>query len=128
MLQTLKTILIKNTPLKICSFILGYAVWSIFSGIQTITQELTVPLCFYQIPTTIDFDAPETVNITLSGKKSQLTSIKMQDFAIHIDARNLPLGNSPIAITAERLFLPESIKLVHYSPAPIMITTTKKLF
>ena len=126
MLQTLKTILIKNTPLKVCSLILGYTVWSIFSGMQTITQELTVPLCCYQIPTTIDFDAPETVNITLSGKKNQMTSINTQDLAIHIDARDLPLGNSPIAITAERLFLPESIKLVHYSPAPLMITTTKK--
>jgi len=126
MLQTLKTILIKNTPLKVCSFILGYTLWSTFSSMQTITQELTVPLCCYQMPATIDFDAPETINITLSGKKNQLASINAQNLAVHIDAGDLPLGNNPIAVTAEKLFLPESIKLVHYSPAPLMITTRIK--
>lgn len=126
MLLTIKTILTKNTPLKVCSFILGYTLWSIFSGMHTITQEITVPLCCYQLPATRDFNAPETVTIMISGKKNQLTAINHQDLAVHIDARDLSLGNNPITITAERLFLPESIKLVHYSPAPIMITTMKK--
>lgn len=126
MLQTLKTLLIKNTPLKVCSFILGYALWSTFSSMQTITQELTVPLCCYQIPTSIDFDAPETITITLSGKKNQLATLNTQELAVHIDAHDLPIGNNPISVTAEKLFLPESIKLVHYSPAPLMITTREK--
>jgi len=126
MLLILKTILIKNTPLKVCSLILGYTAWSIFSGMQTITQEMTVPLCCYQVPKTIDFNAPETISIILSGKKNQLASINTQELAIHIDAHDLSLGNNPIAITAEKLFLPESIKLVHYSPAPVIINTTTK--
>lgn len=126
MLLTIKTILTKNTPLKVLSFILGYTLWSICSGIQTITQEMTVPLCCYQVPATIEFDAPETINITLAGKKNQLASINTQDLAIHIDASDLRLGNNPIAITSEKLFLPESIKLVHCSSAPVIIKTTTK--
>lgn len=126
MLLTIKTILTKNTPLKIFSFILGYTLWSICSGMHTITQEITVPLCCYQVPESIDFDAPETVHIILSGKKNQLANINQQDLAIHIDAHDLSVGDNPIAVTAATLFLPESIKLVHYSPAPIVIKTTTR--
>lgn len=126
MLLTIKTILTKNTPLKLFSFILGYTLWSICSGSQTITQEMTVPLCCYQIPESIDFDAPETVNITLSGKKNQLASINHQELAIHIDASDLRIGNNPIAVTAETLFLPDSIKLVHCSSAPVIIKAMTK--
>lgn len=126
MLLTIKTILTKNTPLKVFSFILGYTLWSICSGMQTITQEMTVPLCCYQIPENIDFDAPEAISIVLSGKKNQLANITHQDLAIHINAHDLALGNNPISVTAETLFLPESIKLVHYSPTPVIIKTTTK--
>jgi YbbR domain-containing protein len=126
MLLTIKMVLTKNTPLKVCSFILGYTFWSVFSNMQTITQELTVPLCCYQLPEQFSFHAPETINITLSGKKNQLASINKTDLAVHIDAHDLSVGTHPIAVTAETLFLPESIKLVHYSPVPVIITTTVK--
>lgn len=126
MVRIVKKILINNAPLKVCSLILGYTFWSIVSGMHTITQEFVVPLCCYNVPETVDFYAPETMHITLSGKKNQLNALNYQDLAIHIDAHNVIVGNNPIIITAERLFLPESIKLVHYSPAPVIIKTSTK--
>ena len=124
MLLTLKTIVTKNTPLKVCSFILGYSIWSVFSNLHTTTQEFTVPLCCYRLPEHLEFNAPETINIVLSGKKNQLANINTQELAVHIQADDLALGTNPIAVTDATLFLPESIKLVHYSPVPVIITTT----
>jgi hypothetical protein len=96
------------------------------SGSHTITQELVVPLCWYDIPHTLDLEAPETMVITLTGTKKQLLSLNTHELAIHINAHDMIPGKNYIAITRENLFLPESIKLVHYSPVPVIITTTIK--
>lgn len=117
----IKKIFTHNAPLKIVSLLLGYSFWFIFGHAQIITSNITVPLCFYGVDESFTIQAPETVHIELSGKRSIMQAMDMQSIAVHIDARELVDGIQPIEISSERLFLPESIKLVHYSPAQIVV-------
>lgn len=118
----LKNLITSNAPLKIVSCILGYTFWFIFGHAQTIKTELTVPLCFYGASQNVSIQAPETVRIELSGKRTIMQSIELENIAVHINAQELAAGSNPIAITQESLFLPDSIKLIHYSPAQIVVT------
>jgi len=118
-----RTILNKNAPLKVLSLILGYTFWHVFGNIFTITLTTSVPLCFYNTPDNMHINAPHTIAITLAGKRAQLQKVDLEHLAIHIDAHAMRTGNYPLAINNTTLFLPDSIKLVHYEPVPLMITT-----
>lgn len=122
-----KKILNNNAPLKVFSLVLGYMVWSIFSSGNTTTIQKEVPLCFYNIPENYLINAPETIHITLAGTRAHLYSLNIQALAIHLDARTMQQGSNPIHLTKDTLFLPDSLKLVHYTPSPCIVEITKKI-
>ena len=122
----LKTIILDNAPLKIISLILGFTLWYIFSQGQTISVWLDVPISFYDIPEHMIIHCPETIAINITGKRVDLLHLSRQHMATHINAQNLPQGISNITITPNLLFLPNSVKLLHYNPSNITVKLTKK--
>lgn len=120
----IKQLILSNAPLKVVSLFMGYTFWYVMGHAQTITTELTVPLCFYGASEKMTISAPDTVHIALNGKRTIMHTLDLSNLAIHVDARELVNGTQPIEISQERLFLPESIKLVHYTPAQICVTLT----
>lgn len=121
-LKTKKKHLLSNAPLKAFSLILGYTFWYIFSNAYPITIWKTIPLCFYFIPAQHKITGPDTVSVQLTGKRSHLHALDRQNFAVHINAQNLQKGKHLITITPDTLFLPDSIKLVHYIPSNVQVT------
>ena len=112
-----KKINLHNTPLKIIALLLGYSFWYIFGSSHTTAVQLTVPLCFYNVPTNNNVNAPESVSIKIAGKRSDIRALDIEQIAVHIDAEQLHEGKNLLTVTQETLLLPESIKLIHYSPS-----------
>ena len=123
----IKQLILSNAPLKVVSLFMGYTFWYIFGHAQTITTELTVPLCFYGATDKMTISAPDTVHIALNGKRAIMHTLDLNNLAIHVDARALVNGTQPIEISQQSLFLPESIKLVHYTPAQICVTLAQQV-
>jgi hypothetical protein len=117
MASPIKKHLWSNAPLKVISLILGYTFWYIFGNSHTSTAWVTVPLCFYNVATTQTVHAPETISLKIAGKRSDLRALDPEQLAIHINAEQLHSGRNLITLTDEALFLPNSIKLVHYTPS-----------
>jgi len=115
--------LANNIALKIASTILGYALWVIVSQQQTVTVTHPATLCFYNIPQAYHINAPETVAIELQGKRKYLDRLDAKLLVIHIDCQELYPGEQPLIMSEKKMFLPEIIKLVHYSPTLITIVT-----
>ncbi len=111
----------RNVPLKVISLMLGYTFWYIFGNSHTSTAWITVPLCFYNVPTAQTIRAPETISVKIAGKRSDLRSLDSAQLAIHINAEKLDPGRTVLTITNDALFLPNSIKLVHYTPSNPMV-------
>lgn len=107
----------RNVPLKIISLILGYTFWYIFGSSHTSTAWITIPLYFYNVPEEKSIKAPETLSAKISGKRSELRMLDTKELAIHINAQQLHDGKNLLTITPEIIFLPDSIKLVHYCPS-----------
>ena len=124
---TKKITLWSSAPLKIISLILGYTFWYIFGQSHTITAWISVPLSFYNVPQHTSLTAPEYISLKITGKRSDITALDLSALAIHIDAQKLHEGANLIALSSQSLFLPHTIKLVHYSPSNPMVEIHKNL-
>ncbi|MEX0940052.1 MAG: hypothetical protein WDZ41_01700 [Candidatus Babeliales bacterium] len=122
---SIKQIISSKLNLKVCSLIIGYCIWILLNQNQLITITHPIPLYFYGNVTEKKILAPETVSLQLYCKRSDLWSLNFTNLAIHIDSDNLNLGKQTIQIKQNNLFLPESIKLVHYIPPQLTITVEK---
>ncbi len=112
-----KKIVWRNAPLKVISLMLGYTFWYIFGNSHSSTAWITVPICFYNVAENSVIKGPETISLKITGKRSDLRSLDPEQLAIHINATQLIPGKNSLSITHNELFLPDSIKLVHYSPS-----------
>jgi chaperone required for assembly of F1-ATPase len=60
-------------------------------------------------------------SVILGYKRAYLRDLETAELAIHIDGQTLKAGKNNITISNEELFLPNSIKLVHYTPTTIAV-------
>lgn len=127
MKTVLKKLLLDSLPLKVISLTLGYAFWCMLSQTHTASLQLTVPLTFYNVPQALAVQAPETVHITLVGKRSDLWHIDQKTLALHIDMAGKQAGEHPVQLTVAHAFLPETIKLVDYTPCNLSVHLTAKV-
>ena len=106
--------------LKTISLVFGYALWSIFSHSHLATRRFEIPLAFYGNNIQA-VKAPEKIMVTLEAKRIDLQAIDTKCLAAHIDTSLLQPGSNLINVDNKTLFLPEAIKLVHYSPVNIIV-------
>lgn len=107
--------------LKIIALIIGYTFWYIFGGSHAAVVSLSVPLCFYHVPADTHINAPESISVKLAGKRTDIRAVEHEHLAVHIDASKLQKGKNLLKITKQELLLPNSIKLVQYSPSNPMV-------
>ena len=112
-----------NAPLKIISFMLAYSFWALLNQMHPTLLNVTVPLCFYgEQKKGTSLTAPETLKITLSGKRSDLANLDLTTLAAHVNTATLVAGANNLVLTREHLFVPPSCNLVHYKPSNILIS------
>lgn len=100
----------------------GIATWFIISQHRNETRTYTIPLCFYNRTQEQSIKAPETIEVTLTGKRHELVNIDSKNLSAHINAQTLKAGASRIQLSKQHLYLPSTIALKNYAPAPILIT------
>ena len=119
---SLKKHLMSNIVLKTASFVLGYALWSIVATSHVTTRTVEIPLTFYgNTANNIAKNAPEKITVALQAKRTDLRAIDIENLAAHIDTTQLHTGPNHIVINNKTLFLPDSIKLVHYNPINLVV-------
>lgn len=117
----LKKHLMSNLVLKTTSCILGYSLWSILAAGHMATRMVEVPLAFYGNAALRVSQAPEKVTIALQSKRNILHALDTHSLAAHINADQFIAGPNKVTFDNKSLFLPDSIKLVHYSPINIVV-------
>lgn len=114
----------KTITLKILALIFGSSLWYIFSQSHLDTLSINVPLVFYDTDKLISIEAPEKIHVTLCGKRSDLVALDLEKVLVNLDASKLNAKSSSLCIEAHHLFLPSTIKLIHYNPAPVPVHVT----
>jgi hypothetical protein len=116
----LKNILLNNNSLKLLSLFFGFGLWYILSQPQHVHVNITTPVCFYNSATR-KIEAPESIDLELVGKRSDIKRLSRKNLALHLDAQQLHEGEQHIIINEQHLFLPASIKLVNCTPSHLII-------
>jgi hypothetical protein len=115
-----KQILTSNPLLKVAALIFGYAFWLILAQSQSIHVTKKISLSFYMPQNKLVITAPTQLTIRLLGKRIDLQKIDFSSLGAHIDTSNLiKPGTYPIHVSPEHIFLPSSVKLVHYTPVVV---------
>ena len=121
----LKNLFLSNALLKIVCLLLGYSFWYIASLDHITTLYMSVPLCFTATTHNYHINAPETIGITIRGKRSDLYALEKETLAAHVNIDNFLPGTQGIIITEQHLFLPKAITLVNYKPSNLSLTVHK---
>ena len=122
----IKQITLHHNFIKCIAVIIGYSIWAILAQQQAITVHVKLPICFYQTSQDYELQAPEYVQIALSGYRKDLSLYDPEENALHINASNYPIGTHEIKLDKQNLFLPNNIKLVQLKPASIKVEIIKK--
>jgi hypothetical protein len=124
-----KTAPLNNVALKCLALVFGYGLWHCVSTHQKIQITQKIPVCFYNTLSSQTITAPESITITVYGARKDLFQTTF-DSALHYDAHTLQEGTHTVPITKEQIFLPESVRLVHYKPTEITIVVreTDRIF
>lgn len=105
-----------NIFLKGTALIIGYMFWYIFGGSHPSTITMPLSVCFYNLPADTAINAPESISVTLAGKRRDLRALDHQHLGVHIDASRLCPGKQLITVSEKELMIPSHIKLVEYAP------------
>jgi hypothetical protein len=89
----------------------------ILNNQHTRTIELKVPVCLFDQKPEHDITIPTDIVIGLNGKRKDLQTLDVQSLAVHINAQKLCHGEHALIVDSSTLFLPSSVKLVHYMPS-----------
>ena len=113
--------------LKSSALLVSFFLWSQLTRLHSHSITVTVPVCFYgEQDASSAYQAPETITITLNGKKKDIALLDSALLAVHIDTATLHPGTNGIILTSKNLFLPETIAVVHYNPLPLVIIKNEK--
>lgn len=123
MLVTIKQQLLNNLSLKVLALVFGYIFWTTMSERHVTQVTLNAPVSFFHQEGLV-LDAPEAISVTLAAPRKKLYGLT-RDLALHIDAQKLTQGKNTVRITEQNLFLPPSVKLIHYTPEKIAITVSQ---
>lgn len=117
-----------NLIIKILSLILGYFFWLILVQNQKINISLHVPLCFYGIKENLEIcDAPENIQVKLTGKRLDFANINYDKIAMHVDlSSHNQIGEYKIKLLENDIFLHNKIKLINYFPSEVLIQVKEK--
>lgn len=117
----LATIALQNDLVhKVCALCIGVCLWSIISTLHNDTVTVTIPVVFHNTKAEQKINAPETITVAIKGTRSDLKSIDYKKLAVHLDQQKV-LAEGGVVIQADNLLLPNTVKVVHYTPMNFMI-------
>jgi hypothetical protein len=98
----------------------GYLAWLLLYTHLPITQQYTTELSFFNLPETVEIDAPETVTLSLRAPRALLDTVTP---IVHIDAQMIPLETPYVYhIDHKNLLVPQPVEMVHCYPPVISVT------
>ncbi len=122
LLKLISRLITTRLFLNSASCIMGFFMWYTISEFRILTITHKIPVYFDNVSQEQQIDAPEEVDITLSGTARQL--YKSQKIgALHFNAHKLSPGKQLIHISPENLLLPHTTKVVNYTPIEVTFTT-----
>lgn len=123
---SLKKFLESNSGLKVMAIAMGFSLWSWMNIDSRLQVPYEMPICFYEIADDCALKSPERITVCLHGSRRALSDVFEQHPALHINAESLKEGINDLFVAEQKIFLPDSVKLLHCSSQKIQVVKEKK--
>lgn len=121
MIKKIRQIYCHNKILKINALILGYCTWNYLYNFCPFRHQIEIPICFYNQTNQYEIESEQDkIYIEILAKGKTIKCLK--DLAFHINAKDIPIGQSYIQPDEKNLFLPTNVKMLNYKPNIVGIT------
>ena len=118
-----KGLFIENWRTKLGSLALVTIAWFALASQQESELTLAVPVQHTNIPDQLEVGqgSTPTVDLTLSGRRNKIRTLKDQDVQVSVDLSNIDAGKHLIRLSAKNIFLPFDVKIDRVAPQKILV-------
>jgi len=125
----LKGIFIENWRTKLSALALVTIAWLVLASQQEADITITTPVQHTNVPANLILGpgSTPTVDLTVSGRRNVIRTLKEQDVQVSVDLSDITLGRHLIKISAKNIFLPFGINIDRVAPQKIMVNLRQRL-
>ena len=114
---------VENWRTKLSALALVTIAWLVLASQQEANMTMTVPVQHLRIPDqmVIGPGSTPTVDLTLSGRRNTMRTLKDQDVQVRVDVNDISSGRHLVKLSAKNIYLPFGIKIDRVAPQTIMV-------
>jgi uncharacterized protein (TIGR00159 family) len=118
-----KDLFIQNWQTKLGALALVTIAWLALASQQESELTVAVPVQHNNIPKELVVSTGSTsmVDLTLSGRRNKIRTLKDQDVQVSVDLSNIDAGRHLIRLSAKNIFLPFGVKIDQVAPQKILV-------
>ncbi len=119
----LRGLFIDNWRTKLGALTLVTIAWCALASQQESELTVAVPVQHNNIPSQliVGQGSTPTVDLTLSGRRNRIRTLKDQDVQVSVDLSNIDAGKHLIRLSAKNIFLPFGVKIDQVAPQKILV-------
>jgi uncharacterized protein (TIGR00159 family) len=119
----LRGLFIDNWRTKLGALALVTIAWVALASQQDSELTVAVPVHYTDIPSqlAVGQGSTPTVDLTLSGRRNRIRTLKDQDVQVSVDLSNIDAGKHLIRLSAKNIFLPFGVKIDRVAPQKILV-------
>jgi uncharacterized protein (TIGR00159 family) len=119
----LRGLFIDNWRTKLGALALVTIAWVALASQQESELTVAVPVQYTNNPSqlTVGQGSTPTVDLTLSGRRNRIRTLKDQDVQVSVDLSNMNAGKHLIRLSAKNIFLPFGVKIDQVAPQKILV-------
>ena len=124
----LKGIFIENWRTKLSALALVTIAWLVLASQQEAELTITTPVQHTNVPSHLMLGqgSTPTVDLTLSGRRNTIRTLKDQDVQVSFDLSAITLGRHLIKVSAKNIILPFAVKIDRVAPQKIMVNLRQR--
>jgi hypothetical protein len=118
-----KGLFIENWRTKLGALALVTIAWFALASQQESELTVAVPVQHTDVPAQliVGEGSTATVDLTLSGRRNKIRTLKDQDVQVRVDLNHIDAGKHYIRLSAKNIFLPFGVKVDRVAPQKILV-------
>jgi hypothetical protein len=119
----LKGVFVENWRTKLSALALVTIAWLVLASQQEAELTMTAPVQHTNVASDLILGpgSTPTVDLTVSGRRNTIRTLKEQDVQVSVDLTGITLGRHLIKVSAKNIFLPFGVKIDRVAPQKIMV-------
>jgi DNA integrity scanning protein DisA with diadenylate cyclase activity len=124
----LKGVFVENWRTKLSALALVTIAWLVLASQQEAELTMTTPVQHTNVAPDLLLGpgSTPTVDLTLSGRRNTIRSLKDEDVQVSVDLSGITLGRQLIKVSAKNIFLPFGVQIDRVAPQKIMVNLRQR--